>query len=69
MKKLIVRPLGRRISRQGAECLKQGRRILKRIKEVDESMAIIARQMKRQIEWRVGLAKAVTHALRGRHRS
>jgi len=48
--KLIVRPLGRRISCQGAECLKQGRRILEKIKEVDESIAIIARQMKRQLE-------------------
>jgi len=34
----------------GISRLKQGRRILKKIQEVDESIAIIARQMQRQIK-------------------
>jgi len=37
----------------GISRLKQGGRVLEKIQEVDESIAIIARQMQRQIERRV----------------
>jgi hypothetical protein len=48
--KLIVKPLARKIRQQGVECLKQGTTLFEKLEELDESIAIIARELKRQGE-------------------
>lgn len=48
--RLIVKPISRRIQRQKVECLKQGRRIIKKLQVVEESVEIIARELARQIQ-------------------
>jgi hypothetical protein len=48
--RLIVKPIGRRIQRQKVECLKQVRRIIKKLQVVEESVDIIARELARQIQ-------------------
>ena len=50
MSRLIVKPVARRIQRQKVECLKQGRRIIKKLQVVEESVEIIARELARQIQ-------------------
>jgi hypothetical protein len=48
LKTLVALPLARQINRHAATSLKFGRRILKRLHEVEDSIEIIAREMARQ---------------------
>jgi len=41
-------PLARLIKRQGVKCLKQSRKILRKVNDLDESVEIIAREIARQ---------------------
>jgi hypothetical protein len=50
LNKLVVKPLLREIKRQRADCLRQGRRIFKKVKAIEESIDIIAREIHRQSE-------------------
>jgi hypothetical protein len=50
LKQLVALPLVRRINQQVARSLKLSRNILKRLKEVEDSIEIIARQMARQLK-------------------
>jgi hypothetical protein len=52
LNKLVVKPLLREIRRQRDVCFKQGRRIFKKVKAVEESIDMIAREMHRQAEKR-----------------
>ena len=47
---LVVGPLADLIHRQRLDYIEQGRRIFEKLKEVDELIAIIARQLKRETE-------------------
>jgi hypothetical protein len=48
LKTFVVLPLARRINQHAAASLKLGRRILKNLHEVEDSVEIIAREMARQ---------------------
>jgi hypothetical protein len=49
LKTLVVLPLTRRINRQEAASFKLGRRIFKKLIEIEDSVEIIAREMARQL--------------------
>jgi len=49
VRKLVVKPLARRIDRHAGRSFRLGRRILKRVKQVEESIEIIARHIARQL--------------------
>ncbi len=46
--RLVVRPLARRIKQQRRDCSEQGKRIFKKLQEVNASIEIIAREIARQ---------------------
>ena len=48
MKTLVIRPLARRIKREAARGVKLGRRIFKKLRSVEESIEIIAREIARR---------------------
>src|ERR1035437_1088493 len=50
LKTLVVLPLARRINQHATTSQKLGRRILKKLQEVEDSIEIIARQIARQLK-------------------
>jgi hypothetical protein len=50
LKTLVALPLERRINQHAAASLKLGRRILKQLQEVEDSIEIIARETARQLK-------------------
>jgi len=46
--KLIIKPLARIIRKQGVEAIKQSTALVEKLEEIDESIAIIARELKRR---------------------
>lgn len=48
LNRLVVRPLARRIKQQRHDCIKLCKRIFKELREVNESIEIIAREITRQ---------------------
>ena len=52
LKKLVVRPLARRIKQQRRDCIELGKRIFNKLQEVNESIEIIARHLARRAERR-----------------
>ncbi len=47
MNRSLMRPVMRQIGKQSRLCLKQGKRILEQLLEIEESIAIVARQLAR----------------------
>lgn len=50
LKKLVVRPLARRIKIHALAGRKLARRTWKKLREIEESIDIIAREVKRQVD-------------------
>ena len=51
LKTLVVMPLASRINKHSVASLRLSRRILKQLREVEDSIEIIARQIARQLRW------------------
>ena len=50
LKRLVVRPLARRMKAQALAGQKLTRRALKKLRSIEESIDIIAREVKRQVD-------------------
>jgi hypothetical protein len=48
LNEFVVRPLAHLINRQKLDCIEQGRKIFQKLDELDDLIAIIARELNRQ---------------------